>query len=264
MDAHAPQVTLVHDWLTGMRGGEKCLEVLCRRWPHARLFTLLHQPGSVSRRPSNGSGRAPASSTPSRRPALLPLPAAAHAGGRGRAGGCRRPTWSSASATASPRRVRAAGRACRTSATASRPCATPGTCASRTSAAGCADRRPGCSTPSLACSAHWDRRTAARVTHFIAISRDRPRSASPNATAATAPSSTRPWIPTSTARPRCRARTSTSSCRRSPRTSGSTWRSRRAGGCGGRWSSSAAGQDEDRLRALAGPTSTSSAGSPTT
>jgi glycosyltransferase involved in cell wall biosynthesis len=31
-----------------MRGGEKCLEVLCRRWPQARLFTLLHQRGAVS------------------------------------------------------------------------------------------------------------------------------------------------------------------------------------------------------------------------
>jgi glycosyltransferase involved in cell wall biosynthesis len=31
-----------------MRGGEKCLEALCRRWPHARLFTLLHKRGSVS------------------------------------------------------------------------------------------------------------------------------------------------------------------------------------------------------------------------
>jgi glycosyltransferase involved in cell wall biosynthesis len=49
MEAKAvPGVVLVHDWLTGMRGGEKCLEVVCRRWPHARLFTLLHQPGSVS------------------------------------------------------------------------------------------------------------------------------------------------------------------------------------------------------------------------
>jgi glycosyltransferase involved in cell wall biosynthesis len=49
MDAHtSPRVTLVHDWLTGMRGGEKCLEPLCRRWPHAKLLTLLHQLGSVS------------------------------------------------------------------------------------------------------------------------------------------------------------------------------------------------------------------------
>jgi len=43
-----PSVVLIHDWLTGMRGGEKCLEAVCRRWPHAQLFTLLHQPGSVS------------------------------------------------------------------------------------------------------------------------------------------------------------------------------------------------------------------------
>jgi glycosyltransferase involved in cell wall biosynthesis len=49
MDANGgPRVVLVHDWLTGMRGGEKCLEVLCRRWPHARLYALLHRPGSVS------------------------------------------------------------------------------------------------------------------------------------------------------------------------------------------------------------------------
>jgi glycosyltransferase involved in cell wall biosynthesis len=49
MDANGdPRVVLVHDWLTGMRGGEKCLEVLCRRWRDAPLYTLLHRPGSVS------------------------------------------------------------------------------------------------------------------------------------------------------------------------------------------------------------------------
>src|SRR4051794_28612699 len=42
------RVVLVHDWLTGMRGGEKCLEVLCRRWPSAPLFTLLHRAGTIS------------------------------------------------------------------------------------------------------------------------------------------------------------------------------------------------------------------------
>jgi glycosyltransferase involved in cell wall biosynthesis len=42
------RIALVHDWLTGMRGGEKCLERLARRWPRARLYTLLHRPGSVS------------------------------------------------------------------------------------------------------------------------------------------------------------------------------------------------------------------------
>jgi glycosyltransferase involved in cell wall biosynthesis len=49
MDAlNPPRTVLVHDWLTGMRGGEKCLEALCRHWPHAQLFTLLHKQGSVS------------------------------------------------------------------------------------------------------------------------------------------------------------------------------------------------------------------------
>jgi glycosyltransferase involved in cell wall biosynthesis len=42
------RVALVHDWLTGMRGGERVLEVLCRTFPHASLHTLLHVPGSVS------------------------------------------------------------------------------------------------------------------------------------------------------------------------------------------------------------------------
>ncbi len=42
------RVALVHDWLTGMRGGEKCLEVFCRLFPEADLFTLLHIPGKMS------------------------------------------------------------------------------------------------------------------------------------------------------------------------------------------------------------------------
>src|SRR5215510_5752184 len=42
------KVALVHDWLTGMRGGERCLEVFCELFPDADLFTLLHVPGSVS------------------------------------------------------------------------------------------------------------------------------------------------------------------------------------------------------------------------
>src|SRR5690242_16935338 len=47
MDADL-RVVLVHDWLTGMRGGEKVLEVFCRRWPLAPLYTLLHRRGSAS------------------------------------------------------------------------------------------------------------------------------------------------------------------------------------------------------------------------
>jgi glycosyltransferase involved in cell wall biosynthesis len=42
------RVALVHDWLTGMRGGERVLEVLCERYPDAELFTLLHARGSMS------------------------------------------------------------------------------------------------------------------------------------------------------------------------------------------------------------------------
>jgi glycosyltransferase involved in cell wall biosynthesis len=42
------RLALVHDWLTGMRGGETALEVLCERFPSATLFTLVHVPGSVS------------------------------------------------------------------------------------------------------------------------------------------------------------------------------------------------------------------------
>jgi glycosyltransferase involved in cell wall biosynthesis len=42
------RVALVHDWLTGMRGGERCLEVFCELYPDADLFTLLHVPGRVT------------------------------------------------------------------------------------------------------------------------------------------------------------------------------------------------------------------------
>ncbi len=44
----APRVVLAHDWLTGMRGGERVLEELCRLFPQAPLVTLLHVKGSVS------------------------------------------------------------------------------------------------------------------------------------------------------------------------------------------------------------------------
>lgn len=43
------RVALVHDWLTGMRGGERCLDVLCELFPTADIFTLLHIQGSVSK-----------------------------------------------------------------------------------------------------------------------------------------------------------------------------------------------------------------------
>ncbi len=44
------RVALVHDWLTGMRGGEKVLDAICELFPDAPLFTFLHVEGSVSRR----------------------------------------------------------------------------------------------------------------------------------------------------------------------------------------------------------------------
>jgi glycosyltransferase involved in cell wall biosynthesis len=42
------RVALVHDWLTGMRGGEKALEVLCELYPDADILTLVHRRGAVS------------------------------------------------------------------------------------------------------------------------------------------------------------------------------------------------------------------------
>lgn len=42
------RVALIHDWLTGLRGGEKVLEVLCELFPEATLFTLVYIPGSTS------------------------------------------------------------------------------------------------------------------------------------------------------------------------------------------------------------------------
>ena len=133
MEARGPRVVLVHDWLTGMRGGEKCLEVLCRRWPDAAAFhaaapARLCQPGH----------RAPpaAHQLPQRLPGvhryyryLLPLMPAAP------------PALAIAACDlvvsfshCVAKAVAAAAEACRTSATASRRCATPGTCGKRTSA----------------------------------------------------------------------------------------------------------------------------------
>lgn len=47
-DASPLRVALVHDWLTGMRGGERVLEALCRMFPSAPIHTLVHVRGSVS------------------------------------------------------------------------------------------------------------------------------------------------------------------------------------------------------------------------
>jgi glycosyltransferase involved in cell wall biosynthesis len=42
------KVALVHDWLTGQRGGEKVLEVLAEIFPHAPIYTLFHFKGCQS------------------------------------------------------------------------------------------------------------------------------------------------------------------------------------------------------------------------
>ena len=42
------KVGLVHDWLTGMRGGEKVLLSLARLFPDAPIHTLLHVKGSLA------------------------------------------------------------------------------------------------------------------------------------------------------------------------------------------------------------------------
>jgi len=42
------RVALVHDWLTGMRGGERVLERVARLFPAAPIYTLVWNRGSVS------------------------------------------------------------------------------------------------------------------------------------------------------------------------------------------------------------------------
>lgn len=45
---HPMTMAIVHDWLTGMRGGEKVLAAIASLYPEADLFTLIHVPGSCS------------------------------------------------------------------------------------------------------------------------------------------------------------------------------------------------------------------------
>ena len=42
------KVVLSHDWLNGMRGGERCLDLICKEFPEAELYTLLYRPELVS------------------------------------------------------------------------------------------------------------------------------------------------------------------------------------------------------------------------
>ncbi len=41
------RVALVHDWLTGMRGGEWVLHEIANLFPDAPIYTLVHRPGTV-------------------------------------------------------------------------------------------------------------------------------------------------------------------------------------------------------------------------
>ena len=47
-DSNAFRVSLVHDWILGMRGGERVLEELCRLFPEAPIYSFFHRPGSAS------------------------------------------------------------------------------------------------------------------------------------------------------------------------------------------------------------------------
>jgi glycosyltransferase involved in cell wall biosynthesis len=47
LDLAPRRIEIIHDWLTGMRGGEKVLESLCRLFPTAGLSTLVHVRGAV-------------------------------------------------------------------------------------------------------------------------------------------------------------------------------------------------------------------------
>ena len=42
------KVVILHDWLTGFRGGERVLEAICELFPEAPIYTLIHDKGSTS------------------------------------------------------------------------------------------------------------------------------------------------------------------------------------------------------------------------
>ena len=42
------KIAIIHDWLTGMRGGERVLEILCRLYPDATVYTLFYDRKKVS------------------------------------------------------------------------------------------------------------------------------------------------------------------------------------------------------------------------
>ncbi len=44
----AKKIAIVHDWLNGMRGGEKVLEEMLKIFPEADIYTLFYEPEKVS------------------------------------------------------------------------------------------------------------------------------------------------------------------------------------------------------------------------
>ena len=42
------RIALVHDWVNGLRGGERVLHELACLWPEADLYTLFHVPGATT------------------------------------------------------------------------------------------------------------------------------------------------------------------------------------------------------------------------
>ena len=259
MEASQPRVVLVHDWLTGMRGGEKCLEVVCQRWPQAQLRTLLHRKGAVSEAIEALNPRA---SWLQAVPGIfrlyryfLPLfPAVV--------GSWRLPECDlvvsfshcvAKSVQPPDRRSADTARLLLLHADALRLAHEAKPISGQSASV---DSRLGWSILLLDRLRHWDRETADRVTPFHRHQPDRAaahrRMLRPRQRRHLSASRYRLLLSS----PCGRARTFISSSRRSLPTSGSTWPSRPAIGCAGSSSSSAPARTRRRLRALAGPTVT--------
>ena len=42
------RVAIVHDWLLGMRGGERALDIFCGIFPDAEIFTLFYNKSALT------------------------------------------------------------------------------------------------------------------------------------------------------------------------------------------------------------------------
>ena len=162
-------VALVHDWLTGMRGGERVLEASagCIRTPSSSRSSM---PGSC-RRPSSGvrSTRRSCSGCRGRRATTATICRSSLPPSNSSTSTAS--TWSSARATARRRRsCRRPG--ARTSATATRRCATPGISSTRTSVRrGSARAGPRADAAGDGAAGAMGRRDRRRVDRFVANSR---------------------------------------------------------------------------------------------